>query len=471
MEINDAATLANVAIRIGVLNSTQVEEAWHDLGSRNSAPEDFLRLMERRGYLTPFQSNKLLKGDKEGFFLGGYRILYRIAAGTFGRVYRCDDPHTGRSVAVKVLRKKWSEDKHKIELFTREGRMGMTLQHPNIVEILAVNHDRITRQYFIIMEFVEGGNLRDLLSIRKKLPMAEVLKVLEETTSALTYAFSRGVTHRDMKLTNILISSQGPVKLVDFGLAGGDVGFEDKDDAKVDRTVDYAGLERLTGAPTGDPRSDLYFLGCVAYELLTGRSPLEMSRSAMSRMSAKRFEQVTAMKPEEVDAPPAVFHLVETMMALDPALRFQTPSQLLDRIRELRLEADGKAKEQGKGTVRSIFLAESDERLQNLLREKLKERGYRVLIASDPMRAIDRFRQQPFDLLIVNASTTGSNGCYVFERILEDARRQQVACSGILLVDPEQSEWRDKMTGRPGISVLVQPVMYKQLLGAIRELL
>ena len=139
MEINDAATLANVAIRIGVLNSTQVEEAWHDLGSRNSAPEDFLRLMERRGYLTPFQSNKLLKGDKEGFFLGGYRILYRIAAGTFGRVYRCDDPHTGRSVAVKVLRKKWSEDKHKIELFTREGRMGMTLQHPNIVEILAVN--------------------------------------------------------------------------------------------------------------------------------------------------------------------------------------------------------------------------------------------------------------------------------------------------------------------------------------------
>ena len=471
MEINDAATLANLAIRLGVLNSTQVEEAWHDLGARNAAPDEFLRLMERRGYLTPFQTNKLLRADKEGYFLGGYRILYRIAAGTFGRVYRCGDPHTGRSVAVKVLRKKWSEDRHKVELFTREGRMGMTLQHPNIVEIIAVNHDKTTRQYFIIMEFVEGGNLRDLLNIRKKLSAAEVLKVLEETTAALTYAFSRGVTHRDMKLTNVLISSQGPVKLVDFGLAGGDVGFEDKDDAKVDRTVDYAGLERLTGAPTGDPRSDLYFLGCVAYELLTGRSPLEMSRSAVTRMSAKRFETVTPMQPDEVEGPPSLFHLIETMMALDPALRFQTPSQLLERIREVRADVEGKSRDQGKSALRSIFLAESDERLQDLLRSKLKEKGYRVLIAADPMRALDRFRQQPFDLLIVNASTTGNNGCYVFEKVLDEAKRQQIACSGILLVDPEQMEWRDKYAGSTGVSVLLQPVKYKQLLGAIKDLL
>ncbi len=469
MSINDAATLANAAIRLGILNSSQVQEAWDELGARNSQPDEFVRLMERRGYLTPFQSNKLLKGDKEGYFLGGYRLRYKIASGSFGRVYRGDDPATGRVVAIKVLRKKWSEDKHKIDLFTREGKMGMTLHHPKIVEILAVSQDRATKQYYIVMEFVEGGNLRELLGMRKKLSAAEVLKILEETTSALGYAFSRGVTHRDMKLTNILISSQGPVKLVDFGLAGGTLGFEEKEDVAVDRTVDYAGLEKATGAPLGDPRSDLYFLGCVAYELLTGRPPLDMSRSAVTRMSAKRFQAIMPMKSEEVEAPPSVFHLVETMMTLDPTQRFQTPSQQLERIREVRQEVEGRSRKDG-SAQRTLFLAESDERLQDLLREKLKKEGYRVLIASDPMRALDRFRQQPFDLLIINASTTGENGCYVFQRILDEAKRQQSRCNGILLVDPAHADWRDRMAGAEGISVLVQPVKYKQLLGVIKDL-
>jgi eukaryotic-like serine/threonine-protein kinase len=469
MSINDAATLANAAIRLGLLSSGQVEEAWSEIGARNSQPDEFVRVMERRGYLTPFQTGKLLKGDKEGYFLGGYRILYKIASGSFGRVYRCDDSHIGRVVAIKVLRKKWSEDKHKIELFMREGKMGMELHHPNIVEILAVNHDRATRQYYIVMEFVEGGNLRDLLGIRKKLSAGDVLKILEETTAALAYSFSRGVTHRDMKLTNILISSQGPVKLVDFGLAGGNVGFEEKDDVTVDRTVDYAGLEKATGAPLGDPRSDLFFLGCVAYELLTGRSPLDMSRSSVTRMSAKRFQAITPMKPEEVEGPPSLCHLVETMMSLDPALRFQTPSQQLERIREVRKEVEGRARKDG--SQRTLFLAESDGRLQDLLREKLKKAGYRVLIAADPMRALDRFRQQPFDLLIVNATTTGENGCYIFQRVLDEAKRQQTPCRGILLVEPEHADWRDRMADFPQITVLVQPVNYKQLLGAIRDLL
>jgi serine/threonine protein kinase len=470
MSILDAATLANSAIRLGLLTSNQVQDGWEELGAKNGQPEEFIRIMERRGFLTPFQSTKLVKGEKEGYFLGGYRILYKIASGTFGRVYRCDDPHTGRVVAVKLLRKKWSEDRHKVELFMREGRMGMSLQHPNIVEILAVNHDRIARQFYIVMEFVEGGDLRDLLNIRKKVTAADTLKILEETTAALAHAFAKGVTHRDMKLTNILISLQGPVKLVDFGLAGGQVGFEEKDDMSVDRTVDYAGLEKSTGAPLGDPRSDVFFLGCVAYELLTGRAPLEFSRSAVTRMSAKRFEAISPMKPDEVEAPPSVFHLVDTMMALDPAMRFQTPSQLLERIREVRADVEGKAREQGKAT-RTIFLVESDERLQDLLREKLKEQGYRVLIAADPARALDRFRQQPFDLLIVNASTTGDDGCYVFQRILQEAQRQQIPCRGVLLVDPAQSEWRERLAAQAGTAVLVQPVKYKQLLTAIQELL
>jgi serine/threonine protein kinase len=472
----DAGAMADAAIRLGLLSNHHAEEAWGDLASRKVPAAEFLRCMESKGYLTPFQTGKLLKGDKDGYFLGGYRMLYKIASGSFGRVYRADDPSEGRIVAIKVLRKKWSEDKHKIELFMREAKVGMSLRHTNIVEILAVNHEKTTNQYYIVMEFVEGGNLRDFLNIRKKLQLNDVLRILEDAAAGLAYAFSKGITHRDMKLTNILLSSQGPAKLVDFGLAGGQFGNtgDDKGEVHVDRTVDYAGLERVSDVTHGDNRSDIFFLGCVGYELLTGNSPLEYSRSAQSRMSAQRFQKIPPLKPEEVQVPPTVVRLIESMMDLDAESRIQTPSQLLERIRECRQELAGGGKDAASASKKAqltIFLAESDEKLQDVLRAKLKEEGFRVLLAADPVRALDRFRQSPFDILIVDASTTGENGYYVFERIMDDAVRQGVRCCGILMLGADQIEWKDRLPTYDAVATLIQPIKYKQLLHTIRTLL
>jgi CheY-like chemotaxis protein len=465
-----------LAQKLGLATAEQIEEAWEELGNRGGAAEPWLRLMERRGFLTPYQTAKLLKGDTDGFVLGGYRLLYKIASGSFGRVYRADDPRTGNVVAIKVLRRKWSEDKHNIELFEREGKMGMTLRHPNIVEILAVNRDPVSKQYYIVMEFVEGGNLRDFLGIRKKLEPAETLRILEDAVTGLAHAYSKGFSHRDMKLTNVLVSSQGVAKLVDFGLAGDHgpspaalAATRDKDELQVDRTVDYAGLEKCTGVVSGDIRSDIYFLGCVVYELLTGRSPLEMTKDPRARMNRERFLRVKPMGKEEVNGPAAVFRLVETMMALNPTERYQTPSQLLDAIRDVRRELEGK---NGKGAAgpRTLFIVEKDARLQDALREKFKEEGYRVLMAADPTRALDRFRQQPYDALIVDAGTTGEEGAYVFDRILGDAKRHELACAGILILSEAQAQWADKVEATGPVAVLVRPVTLKQLRLKLAEL-
>jgi DNA-binding response OmpR family regulator len=145
---------------------------------------------------------------------------------------------------------------------------------------------------------------------------------------------------------------------------------------------------------------------------------------------------------------------------------------LYERVRECRAAlastagdaADGKAKSQA-----TIFLVESDEKLQDVLRAKLKEEGFRILIAADPNRALDRFRQQPFDLLIVDASTTGENGYYVFDNIMEDAQRQNVPMRGILLINAGQTAWKKRLAEFPSASSLVQPVKYKQLLQEIRK--
>src|SRR5262245_50223209 len=149
----DAASVAQLAVKVGLITPAQLQEAYEEIGEKTTDLNKLLNTLERKGYLTPFQSSKLLKGDPDGYFLAGYRLLYKIASGSFGRVYRADDPRTGRIVAIKVLRRRWSEDKQRIELFNREGRVGMSLQHPNIVEILAVNQDVSTKQYFFVMEF------------------------------------------------------------------------------------------------------------------------------------------------------------------------------------------------------------------------------------------------------------------------------------------------------------------------------
>ncbi|HEX4591774.1 MAG TPA: serine/threonine-protein kinase, partial [Gemmataceae bacterium] len=212
MSTVDPQTVAQLARQLNLVTDEQVRECWDELEAGQHTPEALLKIMERKGYLTPWQSHKLLKGETIGYFLGGYRVLYKIASGSFGRVFRADDPQTGSIVAIKVLRKRWSEDPHKVELFEREGRVGMSMHHPNIVRILAVNKDKPTGQYFIVMEFVEGGNLRDFLAIRKRLDVKEALVLLEECSSALAYAFTRGLTHRDLKPTNVLIASQGIAK-------------------------------------------------------------------------------------------------------------------------------------------------------------------------------------------------------------------------------------------------------------------
>src|SRR5207244_1606846 len=115
------AAASKLLIKLGLATEPQILEATQDLPS-GADGDNLLLALERKGYLTPFQSQKIAKGEMDGYFLGGFRLLYKISSGSFGRVYRGDDPHTGRIVAIKVLRRRWSDDQHRIDLFEREGK-------------------------------------------------------------------------------------------------------------------------------------------------------------------------------------------------------------------------------------------------------------------------------------------------------------------------------------------------------------
>ena len=345
-------------------------------------------------------------------FPGGYRVLYKIASGSFGRVFRAKDLQTGADVAVKVLRKRWTEDHHKIELFEREGRVGMSMHHPSIVRILAVNQDKATGQYYIVMEFVEGGNLRDFLSIRKRLDAKEALICSRNVRRALAYAYTRGLTHRDLKPTNVLIASLGIAKLVDFGLAEIATPEQGEDhDVAVDRTVDYAGLEKATAVKHGDIRSDIYFMGCVFYEMLSGHAPLTANARSGRADAQASVRDVSADSSYDIDLPPAVQTMLDRMMAFDPKSRYQTPSALHEAVRRVQGELDGVATHRSCPVgPKSVFIVEGNQKFQDVFREHFSKNGYRVLLSADPHRAVHRYEEQPYHAVIVDAGTAGEAG-------------------------------------------------------------
>ena len=476
MDNQDAKAVGDDLLRIGLINEEQFMEAFDELGPRGTGDQLFAYL-ERKSWITPWQTSKYRKGDREGFILGGCRILYKISSGSFGRVFRAIDPQSGRPVAIKVLRRRWSDDQQRIDLFCREGRVGLTLRHPHIVEVFTTNVDPATGQYYIVMEFVEGGNLREILNINvnRRLEPLKAVKVLEDCASALAHGHSIGITHRDIKLTNILVASSGHAKLVDFGLAKVYSALAGEDEEKVERTVDYAGLERGTNVPTGDVRSDIYFLGAAFYETLCGRPPLEVTRDRHARMQKHRFDSVRPLTRQDVNAPPSVFRLLEMMMELNPLRRYQTPVHLLEAVKSVHRELEMKAKGEGvPAGPRPVYLVEGDPRLQEALRNALRDSGYKVFMAADPTRALDLFRTKPFDGLIIDARTVGEDGLLVLDRIVSEAERHGMPFGGIVMLGHNQSDWAHRVRARPGVAVLVDEeerrVTLKQLLTKVREL-
>lgn len=483
----DASGIGELALRLGLVSESHIRECLLELDDKKAPAENMIRLMERKGYLSPWQGGKLRKGDTDGYFLGGYRLLYKIASGSFGRVYRGDDPRTGSIVAVKVLRNKWTMDKQKVDLFMREGKLGMTIRHPNIVSVLAVNQDSKTGQFYLVMEFVEGGDLREIIDIRKKLDIDESLRIMEECAAGLAGAFQKGLTHRDIKPTNILISSHGQAKLVDFGLAeisqqqNASVHLqrqaERDDDVAVDRTVDYAGLEKATNQKPGDIRSDIYFLGTVLYEMVTGLPLMPVTKDRHARMNARRYEdveQTLAKTGSELGLPSPLQKLVAQMVAFDPKARFQTPSELLEAIQRCRVDLGGNAVMEKRSRTatgpKTLFAVEQNAKLQDAFREKFKANGYRVLISIDPTQSLKRFQQQPYHALIIDAGTVGQDGVEAYNRVLQEADTIGLDLGAVLILSEQQASWERRASKHRNGAVMVRPVTMKQLMDKLHEL-
>ena len=472
---------------VNLLDELQIDAIWSELGTREASGRAFQTLAVRRELLTNFQVEKLRRGDRSGYFYGDYRILYLVGTGTYARVFRAVHRETGEVVAVKVLRRRFSDDVTHREQFLREGRMGMTLRHPHIVPIHGVYSAGMS--HFLVMEFVEGRNLREFLKVRKKLSPDEATRLIIEVTDGLSYASERGITHRDMKLSNVLISSLGSAKLVDFGLAATAAKLTEEALAECPnpRTIDYAGLERATGVRKDDRRSDIYFLGCIYYHMLTGNSPLHETRDRIQRLSISRFRSIEHIARLEPTMPRSVVAVVQKAMHLDPERRHQSPAEMKEELRDAAqnlepfiAETEGQSggkTETGTSTARegathTVMIIESNVEMQNILRDRLKRRGYRVLVFSDPNRALERFtadQDSPAHCVVFSTNELNESALDAFNQFGNTKPMKQIPA--VLLLDEEHSDWKDRAVLDDHRVVLSLPVRLSELCATLSQLL
>lgn len=482
------AQLSQRLVEVGLLEPIQVERAWSEVGGVEGTCDDLIRVLQRQELLTNLQVDRLMKGERTGYFYGKWKVLYLIGAGTFARVYRSIHRQNERVAAVKVLRRRHRNEPVQVEQFMREASVGMQLRHPNIVSINEVDSD--PRNPFMVMEFVEGQTLRELIKIRKRLDPKTSLRLMIDVATGLSYAATQGVTHRDMKLSNVLVTAQGRAKLVDFGLAAlADTSNEEAvADCPSARAIDYAALERGTGVRKDDSRSDLYFLGSMLYYILCGKSPLTETRDRLARLNVSRFKEVEPLSSIAPDLPNNVVAVVQKAMEFEPDKRYQTPDEFLVDMKATldRLNAGdtatapvvasgGKLEEvesDTEGAGRTILVVESKIEFQDLIREKLKNRGYRVLVISDPMRALARFapdEDPAADCVLFSAPELGASALTAFNTFGEEAHTADIPA--ILLVDRKQQfVIRNASVGKNRM-MLAMPLKVRELRTALVRLL
>ncbi len=466
----------------------QMQDCVARMQSRGQSIDALIGELEQRHYLTPYQASKLKKRETDGLRLGPYKLLYRNASGSFARVFRGCTVEDGRMVGIKVLRQRWAEDPRTVNLFRREGELGKRLKHKNIVPIYEVGSDG--NQHYLSMEFVEGGNFRELLKSRHKFSVAEASKYVLDMAEGLEYALKLGLTHRDLKLTNVLLSSQGVAKLVDFGLAGQDASLSTMEE-EVDRAVEYATLERSTNAPNNDPRSDLYFLGAIFYELLTGVAPYAPSKSREDRKQPSRYRNIRPIRQVDPSVPPAVMAIVEQLMQINPNERYQSPTEVIRDLQTIvgaRGEADAARTESpdaaaqdldealpaangAKSALPTMLCVENRPKQQDSLREYFSKHGYRVILLRDVLRAIPRIETDPPVGLILMADSLGEGdeASKAYEKVAACCRKAGTPV--VLVLSKKHREMKDRFANTSSTRVLTDKhVTLRTIRNSLEEL-
>jgi serine/threonine-protein kinase len=279
-----------------------------------------------------------------------YRLDQKIGSGGMADVWLAEDTELDRNVAIKILHDRFAQDKEFVQRFQREAQSAAGLQHPNVVGIFDRGVFRDT--YFIAMEYVDGPSLKDL--VKGGMDAKDAIDFTRQILAAARFAHRKGIVHRDLKPQNVLIDAEGRVRVADFGIARAGENSDITATGSVMGTAQYISPEQAQGKPT-TPRSDIYSIGVILYEALTGRVPFEADSAvavALKQVS-EAPRRPSAINP---NIPPALDAVVMRALAKDPDARFKDADAFLRA-----LDAAERAPDQPRPEDTAAFAAVSPE--------------------------------------------------------------------------------------------------------------
>jgi eukaryotic-like serine/threonine-protein kinase len=257
---------------------------------------------------------------------GRYQLQSRLGFGGMSTVHLAFDKRLERRVAVKLLAEHLAEDPTFVSRFQREAQAAARLIHPNIVQVFDSGQDERSGQYFIVMEYIEGQSCAEILRDDGWIEVDEAVAIIEQACEGLHYAHRHGVVHRDVKPGNLLRSRDGEVKLADFGIAKATEQSSITQVGSVLGTAAYLAPEQARGEEAG-PRADLYALGVVTYQLISGRLPYEAA--SLTELALKQQQEEPAMLDTLVAAvTPELAEAVAIALALDPRERYESAREM-----------------------------------------------------------------------------------------------------------------------------------------------
>jgi eukaryotic-like serine/threonine-protein kinase len=296
-------------------------------------PTKVAGLFVQDGIITSFQAENILAGKWRRFSIGKYKVLERLGSGGFAQVYLCEHKLMRRRVAVKVLPVAKAKNSSALDRFYREARAAAALDHPNIVHAYDIDQDNDL--HFIVMEYVDGANLQEIVKRSGPLSVERACHYIQQAALALQIAHEHSLVHRDIKPGNILVDRTGLVKILDMGLA---LIFNDEEELLTKKfedgtlgTADYLSPEQAIDSHAVDIRTDIYSLGMTFYFLLAGKAPFE-GVPLTQKLMAHQMKAPPPIEGFRKDVPAALVAVMDKMMAKNADERYATPGDVFDAL-------------------------------------------------------------------------------------------------------------------------------------------
>jgi hypothetical protein len=304
------------------------------LAALGQGPKPLAGLLIQKGLLTQFQAQQMLLGKWKGFNFGKYRVLEQVGRSVNSSVFLCEHLLMCRRVAIKVLPMVEAQNPTALARFQREARAAAALDHPNIVHTYDSGQEGDL--HYLVMEYVDGYNLQEIVERHGPMDVLRAAHYIRQAALGLQHVHEAGLIHRDIKPANLLLDRRGVVRVLDLGLARFYHDHQDMLTRKCEGnsilgTADYLSPEQARDSHEVDIRTDVYSLGATFYFLLTGHPPFE-GKSVAQKLIHHQLKAPTPVREHRPEVPGGLAAVVATMMAKEPAQRYQNLTALVKAL-------------------------------------------------------------------------------------------------------------------------------------------